>query len=111
MVRTQHEPKLTARMQRAIDELKALLSEHYPEATFRVSHSPDDRRGIDLVTTVDLEDRDEVMDLVIDRLLELQIKDRLPVHVIPVRTRERNLAIIRQQIAEEQRLASAQTTP
>ncbi len=111
MVRTQHEPKLTARMQRAIDELKALLSEHYPEATFRVRHSPDDRRGIDLVTTVDLEDRDEVMDLVIDRVLDLQIKDRLPIHVVPVRTRERNLAIIRQQIAEQQRLASAQTNP
>jgi len=39
--------------------------------------------------TVDVDDPDEVVDLVIDRMLALQIDVGLSVHLIPIRTPER----------------------
>jgi|SRR6266508_3716317 len=93
---TEREPKLRPRMQAAIAELKGLVRQRYPEATFRVARSPEDPRSIHLMTTVDVEDRDEVMDVVIDRLVELQSEENLPIHVIPVRPRERVLAMLRE---------------
>lgn len=86
--------KLTPRVEQGIHELEAMLLARYPDATFRVSRSPEDRRSVHLVVTVDVDDRDEVMDVVLDRLLELQVKQRLPIHVIPVRPRARTLAML-----------------
>jgi hypothetical protein len=71
-------PEITLRMQQAIDELKNMIQARYPAARFRVSQSPDDPRIMHLVVVVDVEDTDAVMDVVVDRMMELQIDDHLP---------------------------------
>jgi hypothetical protein len=38
--------------------------------------------------------------VVTDRVLQFQLEDRLPIHVIPVRPRERVLAMLREAQAE-----------
>ncbi len=95
MIRTEREPKLAPRMQTAIEELKGLVREHYPDATFHVTRNPEDPRSIHLMTIVDVPDTTEVVDAVLDRVLKMQIEEKLPVHVIPVRPRERVLAMLR----------------
>jgi hypothetical protein len=83
------------RVQAALAELREMILERYPTATFEVGRDPDHGASIFLYATVDLDDPDEVGDLVIDRLLELQIDEALPVHVIPLRTPARILAELR----------------
>lgn len=87
-MKTERAVRLSPGMTRAIEELKRLVQTDYPEATFRVTRSPDDDRTIHLMTEMDLEDTADVLDSVLDRVLELQIDEGLPVHVIPVRPRE-----------------------
>jgi hypothetical protein len=77
------------RVRHALAELESAIVARYPSATFEVSRGADDPGSIHLITTVDLDDPDEVGDLVIDRLIELQVDEGLPIHVIPVRTPER----------------------
>ncbi len=98
-------PKLRPRMQQAVEELKGLVLERYPGATFRVAHSPEEPRIVHLWTTVDVEDTDEIMDVVIDRVTRLQTDEGLPIHVIPVRPRERVLAALRASKAAKARRA------
>jgi HEPN domain len=74
----------TPRMQAAIEELQRLIQRHYPEATFQVEPG-DDPTGIYVLATVDVEDTDVVVEVYIDRLLELQIDEGLAVYVVPVR--------------------------
>ena len=83
-LRAAADPRLVA----ALTELKELIQGRYPSARFEVFQG-EDPEGIRLRTIVDLDDPDEVMDLVLDRLLELQLDDGLPVYVLPVRTPER----------------------
>lgn len=85
----------------AITELVELIRTHYPEATFEVTASPEDSAVIHLYATVDRIDTDELVDLVIDRELALQ-EQGVPIHVIPLRTPERN-AEVRAQVAEERK--------
>ncbi len=82
------------RMQAAIREMQDLIRSHYPDATFATGYGegPD---GVHLDVTLDLEDTDEVVDVYIQRLLELQIDDGLALYVIPVRTPERRAAMLR----------------
>jgi hypothetical protein len=82
------------RMQAAITELQGLIRERYPEATFAVGYA-EDPEGVYLLATVDVEDRDEVVDVFVDRLVDLQVAEQLPLHVLPVRPPERNAAILR----------------
>jgi hypothetical protein len=77
--------EITLRMQQAIDELKDMIQARYPAARFRVDHSLDDPCIVHLVALVDIEDTDAVMDVVVDRMMELQIEDHLPLFVVPVR--------------------------
>jgi hypothetical protein len=105
MMRTEREPRLRVRMQQAVEELKGLVREHYPGATFRVSRSSEEPRIVHLWTTVDVEDTDAVLDAVIDRVTEFQTDERLPIHVIPVRPRERVLAALRASEAAKARHA------
>src|SRR5947209_1821237 len=79
-------------VQSAVDELREVISRRYPSASFDIVSDPDETENVDMWTTVDLDDPDEVLDLVIDRLLQLQVEERVPVHVIPVRSPERVLA-------------------
>jgi hypothetical protein len=86
-------------MQHALEELQGIIAQHYPTATFVISRGEDDPEAVHLTTTVDLDDPDEVMDLVIARVMELQVEEKLPVYLIPVRTPER-VATLRQALAQ-----------
>ena len=79
-----------ARVQQALAELEGLIQSHYPDATFEVAPG-EDPEGVYLRATVDVEDTDEVADTIIDRLMEIQVEERLPVYVIPVRPLRRVL--------------------
>jgi hypothetical protein len=91
---TEEQPR-DARTQAALKELQGIIKQHYPEATFTVTRSQDDPAAIHLVTTIDAEDRGEVLDAVMERMMALQIEEELPIFVIPIRPRERMLAIRR----------------
>ncbi len=93
-MRTKRSEKLDPRIRDALRELKGMILQRYPEATFEISRGDDEPESIHLTTTVDVDDPDEVVDLVIDRLLELQVEEGLPVHVIPIRPVERVFAEI-----------------
>jgi hypothetical protein len=80
---------LDARAQQAVEELQGLIHEHYPTATFVVQRGEDDPTAIHLIATVDLDDTDAVLDLVIERMMAFQIEEYVPVFVIPVRPAER----------------------
>ena len=84
------------RIRQAADELQELIRSRYPTAVFSLSHG-EDPDGFYLHTMVDLDDPDEVMDLVADRVLELQIEEGLPLHVLPLRTQERRRKLQRAQ--------------
>ncbi|MBI2876406.1 MAG: hypothetical protein HYY20_05955 [Candidatus Tectomicrobia bacterium] len=76
--------EMSPRIQSALAELQGIIQQRYPTATFHVS-CRDDPEGVYLTAVVDIEDTDVIVDLVIDRLLDLQIEEELPVYVIPVR--------------------------
>src|SRR5215831_12956763 len=83
-MRAEHVALDTSHMQTAIMELQGLILQHYPNTTFDVVHG-DDPTGIYVLATVDIEDTEAVVDIYIDRLLELQIDAGLAVYVVPVR--------------------------
>jgi hypothetical protein len=70
------------RMQPALEELKELLRARYPEVTFTV-YQGEDPEGVYLSAVVDVEDTDEVLDVVMDRLMHFQVDQALPVYVMP----------------------------
>lgn len=107
-MRTERTPKLRPRMEQAVTELQDLVRQRYPEATFRVSRSPEDPRIIHLMATVDVPDTTEVVEAVLDRVLRLQIDEKLPIHVVPIRPRERVLEMLR---AEQQTRPTAARSP
>ncbi len=81
---TEQQPlRLDARTQRALTELQTTIADQYPTATFEVSRAADDPHIIHLITTVDVDDPDEMGDLVIDRVVELVAEVGIPVYVIP----------------------------
>jgi hypothetical protein len=55
-----------------------------------------DPKGIYLVTTVDIADTDEVIDVVGDRVLALQVDEGLPIYVTPLRPIQRVIAELRE---------------
>ena len=84
----------TPRIQSAIDELQGLIRDRYPAATFSVGYG-DDPGCIYLTSTVDVEDRNDVIDTYIDRLVDLRVDEVLPLHVVPVRPPARIAAMLR----------------
>jgi hypothetical protein len=94
-----------ARVDRAIAELKGMILERYPTATFTLARGVDDPEEMHLETTVDVDDTEEVIDLVIDRILELQIEEGIPLHVIPLHTPERVAELLRAHSARGPRWA------
>jgi hypothetical protein len=82
----------------AVQELKGVITKRFPQAGFVVEEGADPQ-GIYLVTTVDIADTDEVIDLVGDRLVELQVDEGLPVYVTPLRPIERVVAQLREREA------------
>ena len=89
---------LTPAMEKAVNELKGTISERFPQASFVVEEGFDPK-GIYLVTTVDIADTDAVIDVVGDRLVELQVDEGLPVYVTPLRPIKRVVAQLREQEA------------
>jgi len=82
-------------MEKAVNELKGTIAEQFPQASFVVEEGFDPK-GIYLVTTVDIADTDEVIDVVGDRLLELQVDEGLPIYVTPLRPIQRVIAELRE---------------
>lgn len=79
----------------ALTELEDSIRHRYPSATFSISQGfGDDPEGIYLFATVDLEDLTAVVDIYSDRLVDMQVEEGLPVHVIPVRPPERIAAML-----------------
>lgn len=95
-----------ARIAHAIAELQALIAARYPDATFAVELG-EHPIGAYLTATVDVPDTDTVTDLIIDRLIALQVEEALPVYVIPVRPIERIQAAQRQRKQSVHRAAIA----
>jgi hypothetical protein len=77
------------RISQALNELAELVRSHYPEATFQVTPAEDDPSIVHLLARVDVEDTEEVADLVMDRMIQMQVDEGLPIYVIPLRTAER----------------------
>lgn len=96
---------LDPQRQQAIAELTELVKQHYPTTSFEIGPSEDDPDVTHITATVDIDDPDEVVDLVIDRMLELQIDEGVPVYVIPIRTPER-VAALRQHQRPRERSAA-----
>jgi hypothetical protein len=72
----------------ALDELERMILERFPDATFVVQESFDPP-GIRLLATVDVEDTDDVFEVIVDRLIDMQVYEDLSIHVSPMRPTER----------------------
>ncbi|MDP9469086.1 MAG: hypothetical protein M3Q71_00245 [Chloroflexota bacterium] len=94
------------RMHAAIEELQGLIAARYPAATFNVGLG-EDPEGVYLRATVDVEDRGEVVDVFIDRLVDLQTEEGLHLYVVPGRPPERNAAILRAKASRTTTAAAA----
>jgi hypothetical protein len=93
----EEQPITEPRVLAAVNELEELVRSRYPDATFSVGRGQDDPEAIHIYATVDLEDTEPVVDLVIERELALLLDEGLPVQVIPLRTPKRNAAVIQAQ--------------
>ncbi len=93
----EYEQKLLAdpQIRKAIDELIGIIRERYPEARFDVGLGGESS-GIHVRTTVDVEDTEDVTNLYMDRLVDMQVEEGLPIHVIPVRPLARTTEMLRQ---------------
>ena len=86
---------LTPAMEKAVNELKGSISARFPQASFVVEEGFDPQ-DIYLVTTVDIADTDEVIDVIGDQLVELQVDEGLPIYVTPLRPIQRVIAELRE---------------
>jgi hypothetical protein len=98
---------VNVRAQAAIDELKGTILTRHPEATFEVGPGTDNPTAIHLDVYVDLDDPGEVLDEIIDRVVDIQVDEGIPLHVIPLHTPARALERIRAH--DEQRQAQARS--
>jgi hypothetical protein len=94
---SQYLHSLEASRREAVAELIGMITSEYPSASLEVSPGVDDPDATHIIAVVDMDDPDEVMDLVIDRLVELQVDDELPISVIPIRTPERTTQLLQTQ--------------
>lgn len=88
------------RLRAAIAELKAMLLERFPDTTFTVQKGYDPE-GLYLIPVVDTDDSFEVTDVIIDRLIEMQVDEDLAVYVMPVRPMEREMENLRRRQSEK----------
>jgi len=80
---------LNERTRQAIAELQTTIAARYPTTIFELERSPEDPASIHLLAVADVDDPDEVGDLVVERVVALQVDEGIPLHVIPLRTPER----------------------
>jgi hypothetical protein len=81
--------ELDTQRRQVVAELMSTIKSHYPSAAFGVRKGIDDPEATYITAIVDIDDPDEVLDLLEDRLLALQIGEGMPVYVLPVHTPER----------------------
>jgi hypothetical protein len=94
----------------AVSELTGMIASKYPSASFTIAPGIDDEEATHITAVVDLDDPDEVVDLIIDRLVDLQVEEELPISVIPIRTPER-VAKLSQQLREQRLRPSLPPAP
>ena len=90
------------RMQEAVGQIQDLIRQRFSDATFSVGLG-EDPVGVYLRATVDVEDRGEVVDLFIDRLVDAQVEEELPLIVVVNRPPERTAALIREGVTDASR--------
>jgi hypothetical protein len=78
----------------ALMELEQLIAAHFPTAVFD-RYVGEDPLGVRLRATVDIEDTDVVMDVVMDALYNIQVERGLPVYVVTSQPLERVMAQLR----------------
>lgn len=71
-------------IERALDKLRVMISRRFPAAEFFVT-TGDDPEGVHLHAVVDVEDLDEVTEVVVSRLVDMQVDEGIPVYVFPRR--------------------------
>lgn len=76
------------RIQHALVELQDVIGTAFPGAVFEI-YPGSDPDGMYLEAMVDVEDLNDLLDVFIDRLVDMQVEERLPVYVVPVHTPER----------------------
>ena len=69
-------------------EMKERISHRFPTTTYEM-YQGEDPVGIYLAAIVDTDDLDEVKGLFLDRLVDLQVDEGLPLFVVPVRPVDR----------------------
>lgn len=84
---------LDDRTHQAVAELQSTITAHYPTAIFSLARSPEHDGTLHLLVVADVADPDEVGDLVVERVVDLQTEEGIPLHVIPLRTPERAAAM------------------
>jgi hypothetical protein len=99
---TESQRSTDPRIEAAVTELRALIANRFPDTTFDVFER-DDPAGVRLRAVVDIEDTDAVMDLVMDKLYEIQVEQGLPVYVLAVQPPAR--------MAEQLRARAARPRP
>jgi hypothetical protein len=79
-----------ARIGSIVAELQAKIVQRYPTASFEVFQG-EDPVGTYLRAIVDVDDPDSATDLIVDRLLPLQVDERLPLYFIAAKPVEKAL--------------------
>jgi hypothetical protein len=97
-MKTKSHVHFTPRLKEAIKELGVLITDNFPQAEIFIEEGFDPE-GVYLKTIVDIDDTDEVINVVGDRLVELQVDEGLPVYVTPLRPIERVVAELREREA------------
>lgn len=98
--------KLDDRMQAAVDEMKHLIASNFPVVEFSV-HQGEDLERVHLDVVLEMDETLEVLDLILGRMVELQIEEGLPLVVIPLPTLERNTALLKREAQQRAALATA----
>jgi hypothetical protein len=93
--------ELGAKLQAAVDELAAMIGARYPSAQFQVSRHPEEATTVLLEAIVDIDDTDQVVDLVFERMEQLRIAEGVPILVIPLRTPERVAKLLKEMQATQ----------
>lgn len=94
-MRSEHLNHADPKMAAALTDLQDRIRIHFPSVTFAVTQE-DDPTGVYLTATVDLDDPDAVIDVIGERLLELEVDEGLPIYVVAVRTPARVAKLLAQ---------------
>lgn len=81
------------KLHQAAEDIAARIRRDYPDAQISIEENLDPPK-LYVVATVDLYDTDPVFDSYVDRLIDYQIEDRLPLDVIVYRTPEREQEVL-----------------